>query len=378
MTTLSHRRFLFLYSSTGAGHRAGALAVRDALQQQHGAEAEILLCDGLQVMGLWPFSRFPRWWPTMVRLRGIPWGAFYRLTNRPLIPATIAHLLLPFTTAPVARLLAEYAADTIVSFHPLFTHTCNAVLQRSSLPTPFASVVLDLVSIHAAWCTPTCARVFVPTEYAAACALAWGIAPEKLVCAGLPVHPRFAVTARMQPEAARAQLGLPAEGPVILVTGGGDAAGPLVRVIQAVAAASPHALLVVIAGNNTTLRRNLVGKAPNVRVEGFVENMDMWMRAATILLTKAGPNTLAEALVTGLPMVLYQAIPGQEIGNVDWVVSQGAALWAPYPKHVAATITALLNDAAGRAAMSAAALALAQPDAATTIGKALWQLSGEV
>ncbi|MBN1921368.1 MAG: glycosyltransferase [Anaerolineae bacterium] len=371
------RRFLFLYSTTGAGHRAAALAIRDALHSRYGSRAEVTLCDALQALRLWPLNRFPRWWPFMVRLRGVPWGVFYRLTNAPALQQMLARLLLPLTGAAVERLLLENPADVVVSLHPLFTHTFGRVLRRRVQPAPLISVVLDLVSIHAAWCSPDCVRIFVPTPQAVARAFAWGIPPERLECAGLPIHPRFVATAQLEPADVRAQLGLPIQGPVILVAGGGDAGGPVFQVIRAVAARSPEACLVVITGNNTRLRQVLAEQTRVVRVEGFVENMDMWMRAADVLLTKAGPNTIAEALVMGLPMVLYHAIPGQEKGNVEWLLSQGAGFWAPDPKRAATAITTLLNEPRLRTEMSAAARALARPAAAMAIGEALWELADQ-
>jgi len=92
-----------------------------------------------------------------------------------------------------------------------------------------------------------------------------------------------------------------------------------------------------------------------------------------VLLTKAGPNMLAEALIMGLPMVLYQAIPGEETGNVEWTVSRGAAVWAPQPQRAAEAVAAVLADPARRAGMQAAALTLARPAAADVIAAALWQ-----
>jgi len=375
MSVIPHRRFLFLYSATGAGHRAAALAVRDALQQHYGNSAEITLCDGLQALRLWPLDRFPRWWPHMVRLGGVPWGAFYRLTNNLTFQQALARLVLPVTGAAVERLLDDNPADAVVSFHPLFTHTFGRVLRRRAQPTPFASVVLDLVSIHAAWCSSDCARIFVPTPLAAMRALGWGIPPERLECLGLPIHQRFATTARLNPATIREQLGLPAQGPVVLVAGGGDASGPLPQIIRTVAKRLPEACLVVIAGNNTRLRQMWTERTGAVRVEGFVANMDLWMRSADVLLTKAGPNTIAEASVMGLPMVLYHAIPGQETGNVEWVASHGAGFWAPGPEQAANAVATLLAAPGKRSAMSEAARALAQPFSAAAIGDSLWQLA---
>lgn len=375
MNAIKTRRFLFLYSCTGGGHRAGARAVSAAMNASYGPRAAITLCDGLEASKRWPFNRFPKWWPAMVRFQGRPWRWFYECTNRPAIPTAMARLLLPYTAPPLQRLLAQNPAEVITSFHPLFTHTLAALLQRQPHAPPLASVVLDLVTIHAAWCAPTCARIFVPTAEAAARALAWGIQPTRVQCTGLPAHPRFAEAAQRDVVAVRTELGLPLEKPIVLIMGGGDAIGPFPALVRAVTLSCPQAHIVVIAGKNAALRQTLMQEQLRIQVEGFIENIELWMRAADVLLTKAGPNTLAEACIIGAPMVLYHAIPGQETGNVDWVVSHGAAWWAPKPQQAAAAVATLLADTQQRAQMRAAALRLARPSAAATIAAALWELA---
>jgi 1,2-diacylglycerol 3-beta-galactosyltransferase len=67
--------------------------------------------------------------------------------------------------------------------------------------------------------------------------------------------------------------------------------------------------------------------------------MPDFMRAADFIVTKAGPGTIAEALNAELPIILYSKLPGQEDGNVTFVVEEGAGVWAPTPAEVVRTLT---------------------------------------
>jgi 1,2-diacylglycerol 3-beta-galactosyltransferase len=58
---------------------------------------------------------------------------------------------------------------------------------------------------------------------------------------------------------------------------------------------------------------------------GFRNDVPELMRAADLLVTKAGPGTLAEASVAEVPVVVYDYVPGQERGNLDWVRTNGSA-----------------------------------------------------
>ncbi|WP_040583029.1 glycosyltransferase, partial [Sedimentibacter sp. B4] len=52
---------------------------------------------------------------------------------------------------------------------------------------------------------------------------------------------------------------------------------------------------------------------------GFTTEMPQFMAASDMLVTKAGPGTISEAFISGLPLVLYARLPGQEDGNVSYV-----------------------------------------------------------
>jgi len=90
-------------------------------------------------------------------------------------------------------------------------------------------------------------------------------------------------------------------------------------------------------------------------------------------VTKAGPSTVSEALVMGLPVVLSGALPGQERPNVDYIVQAGAGVWAPTPGQVTTAVCELLAPGTLRLAqMATRARALAQPDAARRVAEVVW------
>jgi 1,2-diacylglycerol 3-beta-galactosyltransferase len=113
-------------------------------------------------------------------------------------------------------------------------------------------------------------------------------------------------------------------------------------------------------------------------VYGFVHELGAMMRAAHAVVTKAGPGTICEAFAAGCPVVLFGAIPGQETGNVDFVVNAGAGVWAPRTDQVVQALTHWLIGEDGRAAWaraSAAALAAARPQAADAIAAEVLSLA---
>ncbi len=95
------------------------------------------------------------------------------------------------------------------------------------------------------------------------------------------------------------------------------------------------------------------------------------MRCADILLTKAGPGTISEAFIAGLPMILYSNMPGQEDGNISYVVDGGAGIWAPEPNHILEILRKWLNNPIELKRISDNCKRMAKPNASHLVASAI-------
>lgn len=102
---------------------------------------------------------------------------------------------------------------------------------------------------------------------------------------------------------------------------------------------------------------------------GFVKNMAEYMVAADVLISKAGPGTISEAAALSLPVMLTSFLPGQEEGNVDYVVEGGFGSYIQDtdPDAVAKEVALWLNDEIKMTEMSEAAKKAGHPNAARDI-----------
>lgn len=100
---------------------------------------------------------------------------------------------------------------------------------------------------------------------------------------------------------------------------------------------------------------------------GFVSNMAEYMVAADILVTKAGPGTIAEAAAVGLPVMVTSHLPGQEAGNVDIVLNGGFGDFCAVPETIGLEVACWLQDAPLLDDMSRKARGVGHPHAAEEI-----------
>ena len=101
-----------------------------------------------------------------------------------------------------------------------------------------------------------------------------------------------------------------------------------------------------------------------IRIRGYVQDVVALMHRASLLISKPGGLTVAEAMATGLPLILIRPLPGQEKGNTDVLVRYGAAVHLQRDRDVPPVVTTLLGKPAILDMMRMRARELGKPDAA--------------
>jgi processive 1,2-diacylglycerol beta-glucosyltransferase len=95
------------------------------------------------------------------------------------------------------------------------------------------------------------------------------------------------------------------------------------------------------------------------------------MHKASLLISKPGGVTSAEAMAAGVPMLLIRPLPGQERGNTDVLVRHGTAVHIRYDRDVEPVVTALMKNAELLGMMRERAVALGRPTAAMHIAETI-------
>ena len=349
----SQRTILFLIADTGAGHRSAANALRNAInilaeeeqkkwseRQREGLNVASVLeptTYRIEIVDVFEeYSRFPlreaiKLYGPTIRYNPSLYGRFFHISNHAQSVSAVKNVAGPLVRKGLQRLIVSVQPDVIVSIHPMLNHVTIEVIKDLGLKIPFLTVVTDLISVHYSWYAPGADGYIVPTEQARRLYLKRGLSPEKVHVLGMPIDPKFTVPMAPKEELQR-RLGLNPDLPVILLVGGGDGAGGLRASVQAISQARLAAQLLVITGRNKRLfvhlqRLRASLKVP-LKVFGFVNNMPEMMHAADVIVTKAGPGTICEALACDLPIILSGYVPGQEEGNVDFVTENDTGVLA--------------------------------------------------
>lgn len=152
-----------------------------------------------------------------------------------------------------------------------------------------------------------------------------GIPPTAITVSGFPLRKAFCNPSPSSQLDIKKQLNLPVDKKTVLVMGGGAGSSALVDYVTALAPI-PDICIVVICGRSQELLQEIESKHfPSVIALGFITNIEQYMRAADLLVTKPGPLSLEEARMCRLPVLMARTPPplAWEIPNIEFVLSRG-------------------------------------------------------
>lgn len=371
-------RVLLLISDTGGGHRASADALSAAFHELYPGRVDTQIVDFWTEIAGRPFDKFPEGYSFLAKNPPL-WRAAWNYGRFPLTRYVTEEFANVVANRNFRAALRAFRPHLIVSVHPLTQFIPLRVLRALPIAErpAFVTVCTDLGGAHPTWFHREADLVFVPSDDVRRIALRCGVHPSRLRLLGLPVRRDFwnEHASAADKKAVRAALGIEPDLPTVLVVGGGDGVGGVGRIADALARRTSASLgsrgaqIVVVCGRNATLANKLrANRWPvPVRVEGFVTNMSDWMAASDLLISKAGPGTIAEALIRGLPIVLSGCLPGQEAPNVKYVTGRGVGEFSKDPNTIARIAVGWLGDPVALRRRSEMAKKLGRPNSSYDI-----------
>lgn len=373
------KRVLFLISDTGGGHRAGAQAVGAALDEIDGETRFEWRIDDIATHCTFPLSALGPAYSSALKYAPPIYGALFHATNGRRRYRTLVRFCEPLYRERLRDVFLQYQPDVIVSVHPLLNHAAlRARADAGMQAVPIVTVITDLGRVHEGWLLPEADLTVVPAREVYQRAIERGVPPERLRLLGHPIHPRFEDVSGTKAEI-RKKLSLPETGTIALLMAGGEGGGKLLPTTMGLAKSGLDFHLVVVTGRNAALKQKLEELAPSLAVSmtvlGFRNDVPELMRAADLLVTKAGPGTIAEASVAEVPVVVYDYVPGQERGNLDYVRTNGIGVVALTTAEVVQSVRRIVHSQERLSKMRAQQTAVAPRGSSRKIAELIAQMA---
>jgi len=366
------KRVMVLSAGVGSGHNAAARALESEFARRPDVDA-VQAVDVLELTS--DLFRTLQDDAYFALVDAAPWlvGWGYELNDVPFRNRGAMSVWDQLNTSDVVKTIRTFAPDTIVCTHFLPARVVSLLLGRGNLQATMSVVTTDY-DFQGMWLTAPVNRFYVARDETRAHMVEIGLPADRISVSGIPVKRDFSEPVDRASVLARYELS--PDVPILLISAGA-AGGEYTKAVvtQTLEVRNPFQA-VVVCGRNDELRQaisELVASSPSrYRVIGYTTEMAALMRVATLFVGKPGGLSSSECMAAGLPMVLINPIPGQEVRNSDFLLEEGAAVRCNYGTTIGYKIATLLDAPDRVARLAANARRIGRPDAADMIvGNAL-------
>jgi UDP-N-acetylglucosamine:LPS N-acetylglucosamine transferase len=264
----------------------------------------------------------------------------------------------------------KWCPHIVVSVHPLTQHIFARVLTELKLADqiPLVTVVTDpCYGFWRGWACEGVSLYLVANDDARRQLIDYGVLPEKIKIAGMPVHPKFHEVNELDAQNARRAFGLSPDKFTVFVNAGWVGGGNIPQIFRELVRGELDVQAIFLAGKNEELRKEAeeiakTAKFP-VKVIGYSNEIEKLMQSANVMVSKLGGLTTFEALACRLPIIADTTTPPmpQEAGTVQLIETRGAGISLKRSIDIVPTIRNLITDSGKYAEMRAAASGLAMP-----------------
>lgn len=385
MPNNSAPKILILSSDTGGGHRSAAAAIVAgiqnfvegesyairtvrAIEESHHITARLVAIYNWVLRNKQHWMKYLYW--AINRFRPETREFFYRRT----VGYVVSHF-------------QRWCPHIIVSVHPLTQHMFARVLKELGLADriPLVTVVTDpYYGFWKAWACDDVTLYLVASEEARQQLIDYGIPAGRIKVSGMPVHPKFAFPGEHAAQAARTALGLEADKFTVFVNAGWEGGGNIPMIFRELVRGELDVQAIFLAGKNEALKSEAEMLAAEakfpIRVIGYSEEVEQLMRAANVMISKLGGLTTFEAMSCHVPIIAdatTEPMP-QELGTVNMIVKRGAGVLLKRASDIVPVIRRMVDDSRHYAALRAATINLAIPNATKRIVEEITSLIPEV
>lgn len=344
------KKILIFYASYGGGHLSAANSIKQYIDDNF-SDCETKLIDCMLYVNK-PINRITTTaYKEMVKKFPWAWGEVYSHSQKgPIahISSTANNLL----AKKLLKLLKEYNPDIVISTHPFGSQMVSYLKRKALIECSLSTIITDFAP-HEQWLVgkEQVDYFFVSHEKMREKIINNDIPESKVFSTGIPLSNKFLM--HYNKVSVMKSFGLNPNKPVILFFGGGEfglGREQTIKIFKSFIQHINNNQIVAIAGKNEKLKEAFSSIVHNLQVEDVVKvlpytnQVPELMSISDLVVTKPGGLTTTESLVSGLPIIAINPIPGQEEENAKFLENAGVAIWLKKHNDYDEIVKNLLSD----------------------------------
>lgn len=344
-------KIIILSAATGGGHLRASHAIESYLLENT-TDVEVKVVDALKTIHPILDKTICDGYHFLATKTPKMFGILYQKSNE---ETPLAQMVPKFNSLFSQRLLPlfeEYQPDVIIATHPFVTEMVSHLKEKNHVTAPLICIMTDY-GPHKAWISENVDAYVVSSEDMVPEMQEMGVRREIVHPFGIPVHNVF--FNKTDKADLLEELGMKPDLLTILIMAGSFGVTNIMQIYQDIIRLNLPFQIIVITGRNEKLfqafedaieesRKNPWDGYKHTRLVYFTNEVDKYMHASDLIITKPGGLTVSEALACNVPLAVFDAIPGQEEDNANFLMSHDMAVRIKKGDDCAATISELIRN----------------------------------
>ena len=368
------KKILIFYGTYGSGHLAAAKSIKKYIDENY-ADCDVEFVDCIEYINKFVNKVSTKAYSGITKNTPYLWKGLYFSSNTKAI-STISGAPDAIMAIKLKELIKEIKPDLIISTHFFSSHMCAILKKKKQIDCKLATIMTDY-HIHNLWLSlpEYVDYFFVANDQMKKEMIDLQIPAPKIYVTGIPVSPNF--SKQYNKEEIFEDFWLDPDKFTVLLFGSGEfrlGKNISCKILEATVRMFRDIQVIAIAGKSKRLYKAFetitqkTNSESRVKVLEFTDRVPELMAISNIVVSKAGGLTVTESLVSGLPMIIINPIPGQEEQNTQFLVDSGCAIWIKkHEKNIPGILKDLYRNKEKLNQMRESSLKLSKPNSTKNI-----------
>lgn len=317
---------LILSASTGGGHMRASRAIESYMNENY-KSANVKIIDSLLYINPILNKTVTSGYISLATRTPKIYGKIYELTNKEDRWSSFVSRLNNLFANKLLPLIEEFEPDVIITTHPFPTEMVSILKSKELLNIPLVCIMTDYAP-HKTWVNPKVDAYIVSNDDMVNEMIKIGVKEEIIYPYGIPIEKVF--FEKKDRDLVLNELELNHNIPTILMMAGSFGVTNVFDIYEDILNINRDFQIIVITGKNKKLYDeflNIIAESKkHTKLIYFTDEVNKFMQVSDIIITKPGGLTITEALASNIPMAVFDAIPGQEEENAEFLINHNMAI----------------------------------------------------
>ena len=341
---------MIFYGSYGGGHLSAANSIGECIKENY-KDIDVQIVDCIKYVDRIINAISTAAYRGMAKKAPWAWKKVYYNSEKGTL-AKISTASNKIMARKLNKLLKEYTPDLIISTHPFSNQMCGYLKKKGKLDCKIATVLTDY-QIHNQWIVNSdyIDYFFVSHKGMKEALIEKNIPDFKIFVTGIPISKKF--LSNFDKKEVFKSFELDSTKKTILFFAGGEfglGKSKTYQILDVLINTFPNMQVVAVAGKNEKMKttfEELVEKTNSsnrVKVLSYTKKVPELMSISDLVITKPGGLTTTESLVSGLPIIVINPIPGQEEQNAEFIENNNLGIWLKKDDDISNKLKTFLNS----------------------------------